>query len=550
MRKGAFLFLLLTVALSPKNIFSQTPKTPKVEGRAIWIHPTADLQDMASVKSLVANCKKANINLIIPCMKLYGKVLWDSKKFSGAIPDDFKKKFEQGFDPLKELIAESHKNGIRVHAWLCDFTDEANLPAYKEHPEWAMLNKDGKPTTSEFLTNNTPYFILWMCPAQRKGYTDQWLIPMIEEIVTNYDVDGIHHDYIRYPGDVSPDGYCFCDYCLENFLKYNHLYYECKPDTQIEAVQKLPIWISNWSQDNTIKPANWNKMTRAEKVDFIFKGSSMKGGPSDLDYFYYEYRCDQITKFAREAWEAAHKIKPNIQFSAAVFKNPALSGRNIGQRWTDFAPYVDIVMPMAYKSHFAGDLPTFQKFLGEYTRYSNKWCEGVTNISMGIDIAYIYGDIGKPIYEMRKSLKNMKEKKTDEMEAIQKNFKEIHKNLVKVAPALDKEISAGIKNLAEKDTIKLNQVIDSLDAKVAILLTNAPKGFYPEEILTSTIKAVRDGGGKGLVVFCAYDVTRCNLWDALAKSFNEPSIDQDLANPVKGVNINTVRELEKLQKSK
>lgn len=544
MQKYLNLFLILFVILLPKNIFSQTPPV-KVEGRAIWIHPTADLQDMESVKSLVENCNKAHINLIIPCVKLYGKVLWDSKKFTGAIPDDFKKKFEQGFDPLKELIIESHKKNIRVHAWLCDFTDEPNLPAYKEHPEWAMLNKDGKTTMSETLYDNKPYYILWMCPSQRPGYTDQWLIPMIEEIVTNYDVDGIHHDYVRYPGDVSPDGYCFCDYCLDDFMKYNHFYYECKPDTQISAVQKLPIWISNWSQDNTIRPVNWDKMSRGEKVDFIFKGSSMVNGPSDLNYFYYEYRCDQITKFARESWETANRIKPGIQMSAAVFKNPALSGRNIGQRWTDFAPYVDIMMPMAYKSHFAGDVPTFQKFLKEYTEYSKKWCENITNLSMGIDIAYIYGDISKPVYDIRKSLKNMKENKTDEIEAIKKNYKQIRKYIVKSAPALDKEISAGIKNLSkESDTL----VIDSLDSKVAILVTNAPKGFYPEDILLGTVKAVRDGGGKGLVVFCASDVKKFNLWGAMEKAFKEPSIDQDLADPVKGVNINTVRELEKQKK--
>ncbi|MDD2891014.1 MAG: putative glycoside hydrolase [bacterium] len=550
MRKGLFLLLILMAVLSPKNIFSQTPPV-KVEGRVLCVHPTLDLQDKESVKNLVAQCRKAHINSILVCFKLYGKVLWNSKKFADAVPDDFKKKFEQGFDPLKEFITECHKNGIRVHAFICNFTDEPNLPAYKEHPEWAMLNKDGKPTTSEFLSNNTPYFLLWMCPARRPGYTDQWLIPMIEEIVTDYDVDGINHDYIRYPGDVSPDGYCFCDYCLENFLKYNHLYYECKPDTQIEAVQKLPTWISNWSQDNTIKPTNWDKMTRAEKVDFILKGSSMKGGPADLDYFYYEYRCDQITKFAREAWEAANRIKPGIEMSADVFKNPALSGRNIGQRWTDFAPYVDLLVPMCYKSHFAGDIPTFYKFLGEYTRYENEWAKGITNISIALDIHYLYGDRTKTIDEIRASLKKMKGiANISEIESIKKKFKEVHKQLDKASPALDKEISNGINKLAEKDTIKLNQVIDTLDSKLAILVTNAPKGFYPEEILLGSIKAVRDNGGKGLVIFCAYDLKRFNLWGALDKAFSEPSIDQDIAEPVRGVNINAVRELEKLEKQK
>ncbi|MDD2891013.1 MAG: family 10 glycosylhydrolase, partial [bacterium] len=511
--------------------------------------PTSDLQDMESVKSLVAHCKNAHINLIIPCIKLYGRVLWNSKKFSGAIPDDFKKKFEQGFDPLKELIAESHKNGIRVHAWLCDFTDEPGLPAYKEHPEWAMINKDGKTTDCERGYRNADYPFIWMCPSRRPGYTDQWLIPMIEEVVTNYDVDGIHHDYARYSGDVSPDGYCFCDYCLDDFMKYNHFYYECKPDTYITTFETLPVWQANWIQDNTIRPIKWDKMSRVDKVDFIFSGTSMpacslggKTGIPDLNYFYYQYRCDQITKFVREAWEAANKIKPGIQISAAVFKNPMLSARNIGQRWTDFAPYVDIMMPMDYKSHYAGSLPTFYKFLKEYTQYSKKWCENSTNLSIGIDVVYIYGDINKPVNEIRKSLKKMRTEKTSEIDSIQKSYKKIQKYVIKSVPALDKEISALIKKLSKGvDTL----AIDSLDSKVAILVTNAPKGFYPDDILLSTVKAVRDGGGKGLVVFCANDVTRFNLWGAMEKAFNEPSIDQDLANPVKGVNINTVRELEK-----
>ena len=51
--------------------------------------------------------------------------------------------------------------------------------------------------------------------ARRPGYTDQWLIPMIVEFARRYDVDAIHHDYVRFPGDVAPDRYCFCDHCLE-----------------------------------------------------------------------------------------------------------------------------------------------------------------------------------------------------------------------------------------------------------------------------------------------------------------------------------------------
>ena len=40
----------------------------------------------------------------------------------------------------------------------------------------------------------------------------------------DYDVDGLHHDYIRYPGDVAPDRYCFCDWCLEDMNKQQNFF--------------------------------------------------------------------------------------------------------------------------------------------------------------------------------------------------------------------------------------------------------------------------------------------------------------------------------------
>ena len=48
---------------------------------------------------------------------------------------------------------------------------------------------------------------------------------MLEEWQRTTQVDSVHHDYVRYPGDVAPDDYCFCDYCLEHISKYAMLNY-------------------------------------------------------------------------------------------------------------------------------------------------------------------------------------------------------------------------------------------------------------------------------------------------------------------------------------
>ena len=46
-----------------------------------------------------------------------------------------------------------------------------------------------------------------------------------------------------------------------------------------------------------------------------------------MRYFFYDYRAHQIETLVREVAEHVRKINPKIQTSAAVFKNPILSGR-------------------------------------------------------------------------------------------------------------------------------------------------------------------------------------------------------------------------------
>lgn len=89
---------------------------------------------------------------------------------------------------------------------------------------------------------------------------------MIEEVAREYPVDGIHHDYVRYPGGVAPDSYCFCDYCLEHFLSENLFYYRSKSDAQIQLKKVRLREESNWDLDFTVKPSNWAQMSREEKA--------------------------------------------------------------------------------------------------------------------------------------------------------------------------------------------------------------------------------------------------------------------------------------------
>ena len=533
-RVGLSLSLMLFTVL---NLFAVVPTYSRagrmLEGRAIWAHPNDVARNMKSVEEFVAHCKRAHINLIIFLVKdTQGRIYWHSRWFSECIHPDWQK-----FDALKAIIREAHKKGIRVHAWLCDFTEGEDSPAYKEHPEWAMLNPEGKPTTSEMLGKDRPYKIVWMCPNRRPGYVDRWLLPMIEEILRNYNVDGIHHDYVRYPGDVAPDNYCFCDHCLEDYMRYNHFYYETFPRARFHPEPTLPNYIANWWKDYTVKPQGWEGMTQKEKANFILKGSSMSGGPPDLDYFFYEQRCDATTRFVRKAWQMAKKLKPRIQFSAAVFKNPMLSGRNIGQRWTDFAPWIDVMMPMCYRSHFTGDFATYLGLLTEYTQYENMWAANNCHVYVGITAHYIYKEEYEPLNNIRATLSEIQHNPLKNIEEcnkqIQENYSKIKVHLASVNANLENEMSNLIEKLTQEiDTTRWSQIAAKLDQKILNLLRDPPQGYYPEDKLIKSINAVRRGGGEGIAIFAAGHIKQKKLWPALEKAFKRPSRDPDVVKPL------------------
>lgn len=528
------IFQLLSSAVFGRN------NAKLMEGRAIWASPTGIAYNDSVLQDFIDHCKRANINLIVLLVKYTDKqVYYHSKKFPESVAEQFRE-----YDPLAAVIREAHKAGIRVHAWLCDFTASPDGPVMQSHPEWAARNPDGRiPSEVEMLGGGRPYHLNWMCPARRPGYTDQWLLLMIEEIVANYDVDGIHHDYVRYPGDVAPDGYCFCDYCLEDMLKYAHFYYESFPQRRFDITPTLPNFVANWWSDPTVKPEGWDTWDRRRKAEYLLKGSFIQGGPADLDYFFYTYRTDAIKRFVREAWERASAIKPDIEMSAAVFKNPIASGRFIGQRWTDFAPWIDIMMPMVYRSHFPPlDYDTFLKQLEEYTKYETSWADGKVHLSIGLDVHYIFNEERLFVSEGLAALDSLSHGQTNKkmafIQKIQERYSKVQDHLRQVAPDLENKITGLLTNFKGAE-----EEINQLKSWLQELQKTPPEDYYPKEKLRKAIEAVRRAGAKGIVIFNARGLTDRKLWPVLEEMFAEPSVDPNLVNSVAEMSIVNLKNM-------
>ena len=494
------------------------------EGHAVWAHPPNVGKTAESVREFVAQCKRANIDTIVMLVKgMSGEIYWKSKRFPQAIAKGY-----ESFDVLEHLTREAHSQGIRVDAWLVDFAEGVNGAAYREHPEWAQLNADGGTTATETLgVKRRPYDYVWMCPARRPGYADQWLLPMIEEIASSYPVDSIHHDYVRYGGDVAPDSYCFCDYCLAHIPRYALLNYETQNSERYRIKHIQERIEANWWADPTMLPVDWQKRDRREMADFLINGSTIPGGPPDMRYFFYDYRVHQIDTFVREAYERVKRINPKIGLSAAVFRNPVQSARFIGQKWHQWTPWIDIFMPMTYRSHFAGSFDDYLAHLTEVTQRQLEWTRHEKPLYAGIATTYLYREELQPIDDIRERVTEIKSLqptdaagRAEKVRAISTSYATIRTRLASLAPERERELSALVTTITtDEGSGATPAAIDRLAEAMLRLRNDLPPGYFQPEKLSRAIEAARAAHPDGIVIFAAGNLTIEKLWPALEAAF-------------------------------
>lgn len=350
--------------------------------KGVWGNPAPSRKDRDGVARYLDRLQEVGINAVFMHLKGGdGLLYWPSKLFPQSVAEEY------GDYPAL-LLEEGRKRGIEIHAWMIDYFDSG--APHREHPEWAMRDPQGR-TTAEIELRGKPFGCIWQCPARRPGYTDQWLVPVYREFAEMYDFDGIHHDYVRYPGDVAPDTYCFCDYCLEAIPRYAGYINESYPEEPFyHELYDRPFLESHWEQNPRVLPQNWSKLDRASKARFLLDGSFFQGGRQDLDYFFYQFRVEAVARFAREAAEAVRSVRPNMQITGAIFKNPVHSGRFIGQDWRRFAGYMDIPIPMDYRDHFPGTFEQYLTLLGEAVRKQKEWSKDFKALYIGFAINFLF----------------------------------------------------------------------------------------------------------------------------------------------------------------
>jgi len=111
----------------------------------------------------------------------------------------------RGWDRLAVATKLAHQRNMELHAWVWIFAAAnqghnkiLNLPktylgpVLSRHRDWANLSRSG-----DFFDHSSHNKKAFFDPANPQA--QKYLLDLLEEIATNYDVDGIQLDYIRYP---------------------------------------------------------------------------------------------------------------------------------------------------------------------------------------------------------------------------------------------------------------------------------------------------------------------------------------------------------------
>jgi len=214
------------------------------------------------------------------------------------------------WDPLAVAVKLAHDRNMELHAWIWTFAAGnqrhnvlLNLdpnypgPVIAAHPDWASYTNDGQ----MIPRGQTKPFLDPANPEVRR-----YLLNILEEIATRYDVDGVQLDYIRYP---------FQDPSAERSYGYGK-----------------------------VARQEFQNLTGVDPM-------TITPGDRDLWQQWTDFRVRQVDSFVSEASQRLRTLRSDLILSVAVFPlNPHDRRNKIQQNWEEWARRgeVDLIVPMTY----------------------------------------------------------------------------------------------------------------------------------------------------------------------------------------------------------
>jgi uncharacterized lipoprotein YddW (UPF0748 family) len=334
--RGVRPLLLLVAALCGTAMTGNGAAPSGTEVRALWV-TRSSLSSPDTIQRLVSAASANGFNTLFVQVRGRGDAYFNlglevRATALASQPDDF--------DPLAETLARARDAGLRVHAWVnVNLVSSATeLPSSRdhviyEHPEWLMVPRELAP---ELLTTDarSPEYLgrlarwtranagsvegLYVSPIHAAA--QDRLAAIVSDLVTRYAVDGLHLDYVRYPGPAF-------DYSREAVLAF-----ETDMRTRLTPAERARV-----ATLEAIDPYAW---------------------PEAFPDEWRHFRQSRLTSLVTRLRTTAKRARSEIIVSAAVLPdvNAALTDKLQDWRtWVD-SGFLDALCPMAYTT----DAETFE----------------------------------------------------------------------------------------------------------------------------------------------------------------------------------------------
>ena len=256
--------------------------------------------------NVVKNSKEKGMNSIIVQVRPRADAIYPSKYFPWSSYFTGTQGKDPGYDPLAIMVTIAHENGLSIEAWVNPY----RVGGSHESPEDLAENNPAKKWMKEgsrnvLLYDKGKYFN----PSSEE--VRELIVHGVEEIVENYDVDGIHMDDYFYPA---------------------------------------------------FSPSNVASSFDAPEYD---ASQEKKDGLSIADY-----RRKQVNILVKDMYKAIKDINPDVRFGIS----PAGELNNLRSeytyyvdidRWMEEDGYIDYVCPQIYWG-FTHPIAPYDKILNEW----------------------------------------------------------------------------------------------------------------------------------------------------------------------------------------
>jgi len=297
------------------------------EFKGVWLRPKD--KNPEKIGQLLDHLKSLGIDNIFLETYYHGMTIFPSETLKEHGLTTQRPEFA-GTDVLQIWVEQAHKRNMKIHVWFQTFYlgNDAVSPVPKlmriKYPEWlnrqywCATSSDAQPSKAE----HQGYFLDPANPA-----VQDYILSLLKEIATKYEVDGINIDYIRYPV-CSPDN-------SSEFLStsWGYTHYAMEEFKKSYGITPLDIGVND--------PA-WCK--------------------------WEEYRMDKVTSLVARLNDIKC-IRPEMTISAVVFPDKERSAVIKLQDWPTWAQrcYIDAFTPLLLSSN----IEATKKYLSDMIAIKN-----------------------------------------------------------------------------------------------------------------------------------------------------------------------------------